>query len=34
MISYSFIEGMYGIFEMKNDEIFICSDRSALNMAA
>lgn len=23
----------YGIFEMKNDEYFVCSDRSALNMA-
>lgn len=26
-------EGEYGAFEMKNDEIFICSERSALNMA-
>ena len=25
--------GDYGIFEMKNEELFICSDRSALNMA-
>ncbi|CAD8104543.1 unnamed protein product [Paramecium primaurelia] len=26
-------EGEYGVFEMKNDEFFICSERSALNMA-
>lgn len=25
--------GDYGVYEMKNDEIFICSDRSALNMS-
>lgn len=26
-------EGEYGVFEMLNDELFICSERSALNMA-
>ena len=26
-------ESVYGIFAMNNDEYFICSDRSALNMA-
>lgn len=26
-------DGEYGIFEMKNDELFICSERSAWNMA-
>jgi leucyl-tRNA synthetase len=26
-------EGDYGIFEMPKDEIWICSDRSMLNMA-
>lgn len=25
--------GVYGAFEMKNDEVFICSERSALNMS-
>jgi leucyl-tRNA synthetase len=25
--------GKYGAFEMKNDEIFICSEKAALNMA-
>ena len=25
--------GKYGVFEMKNNEVYICSDRSALNMA-
>lgn len=26
-------DGIYGAFEMKNKEIYICSERSALNMA-
>jgi leucyl-tRNA synthetase len=26
-------EGEYGVFEMKNDEYYICSERSARNMA-
>jgi leucyl-tRNA synthetase len=30
---YVLPEGEYGVFEMKNDELFICSQRSARNMA-
>ena len=30
---YVLPEGKYGVFEMKNDELFICSQRSARNMA-
>jgi leucyl-tRNA synthetase len=30
---YVLPEGEYGVFEMKNDEFFICSERSARNMA-
>jgi leucyl-tRNA synthetase len=26
-------EGEYGVFEMKNNEFFICSERAARNMA-
>ncbi len=26
-------EGDYGVFNMPNDELWICSDRSMLNMA-
>jgi len=26
-------EGEYGVFEMKNNEYFICSERSVKNMA-
>ena len=31
--SFVLPEGEYGVFEMKNDEYFVCSERSALNMA-
>ena len=30
---YVLPEGKYGVFEMKNNELFICSQRSARNMA-
>lgn len=30
---YVLPEGEYGVFEMKNDEYFICSERAARNMA-
>ena len=30
---YVLPEGEYGVFEMKNNEYFICSERSAKNMA-
>ena len=30
---YVLAEGEYGVYEMKNDELYICSHRSARNMA-
>lgn len=30
---YILPSGIYGAFEMKNDEVFICSERSAKNMS-
>ncbi len=30
---YVLPEGKYGVFEMKNEELYICSQRSARNMA-
>ena len=30
---YILPEGDYGVFEMKNEEFFICSKRSARNLA-
>lgn len=30
---YVLAEGEYGVFEMKNDEYFVCSQRSARNLA-
>ena len=30
---YVLAEGEYGLYEMKNDEYFICSHRSARNLA-
>jgi leucyl-tRNA synthetase len=30
---YVLAEGEYGVFEMKNDEFFICAHRAARNLA-